>query len=372
MGNPSTASTTYAIEDHSVRRDPAIDLDPARLEFGRVFCPNMFAVDYAGGTWTRPRLEPVQPLSMHPGAVGLHYGQCIFEGLKAFRHANGKVALFRPDAHASRLNVSATILDMPSLPVELFEQACHGVVAANRTWVPHAPGSLYIRPAMVATEPCLGVRSSREYAFFILGLPTGSYFPDTPVGAGSIRVLVSESSFRAAPGGTGSAKAAGNYAATLRITTAAKKMGCGQVLFLNATDRRSVEEMGGMNIFFVRDGALLTPPLSDTILRGIMRDTILTCASRLGIRVHERPLDIRDILAGIRDGSVTEAIASGTAAALTGINAFVLESGEQVRFPSEAPGPITTRLYNHIRSIQNGQSEDPHGWLHYVDDDDRR
>ena len=351
------------IRDNSVEKKPDFPLDPARLEFGRTFCPNMFLVEYKDGRWNDPRLEPLHALSLHPAAMVLHYGQAIFEGLKAFRQADGRVAVFRPDANARRLNRSAEILDMPPVPEELFVEATRRLVAAHRDYVPEEPGSLYIRPAMVATEACLGVRSSTEYAFFILALPTGSYFKETSGGAGSVKVLVSESSVRAFPGGIGAAKAAGNYSASLRITSRARSLGCSQVLFLNATDRTSIEEMGGMNIMFVRDGVLVTPPLTDTILRGVTRESILACAADLGIEVQETPLDIHGILQGVQSGSVSEGIACGTAAVLTGINAFVRESGETIAFTSPAPGPITTRLYEMIQDIQRGRRPDTHGWL---------
>jgi branched-chain amino acid aminotransferase len=361
-----THAATLDIRDASVPKPPDHDLDPARLEFGRTFCPNMFITEYANGGWKDPRIEPLRPLQLHPGAIGLHYGQTIFEGLKAFRQPDDRVAIFRPDANARRLNSSAGILDMPALPEELFLEATRRLVSVERSYVPRAPGSLYLRPTMVATEAALGVASAREYVFYILALPTGSYFKETAAGAGSVKVLISESSVRAVPGGTGAAKCGGNYAATLRITSRARSLGCAQVLFLNALDRSTVEEMGGMNIFFVRGGTLVTPPLTDTILRGTMRDTILTSARDLGIAVEEMPLDIHEILRQIAGGEVTEAIASGTAAALTGIHAFTRESGDTVALPPPVPGPVTTRLYDHIQAVQRGLQPDAHGWLSFV------
>ena len=360
------ASTAPAIRDASVQKAPDFDLDPAKLEFGRNFCPNMFLTEYADGRWNDPRIEPLRPLQLHPGSIGLHYGQSIFEGLKAFKHADGRIAIFRPDANARRLNKSAEILDMPALPEDLFIEATRQLVATERNYVPRAPGSLYIRPTMVATEACLGVKSSTQYVFYIVVLPTGSYFKETSGGAGSVKVLISDSAVRAVPGGTGAAKAAGNYAATLRITSRAKGFGCAQVLFLNALDRSSVEEMGGMNIFFVRNGMLVTPPLTDTILRGTMRDTIIACAPDVGVRVEETPLNINEILRDIRSGVITEGIACGTAAALTGINSFVRESGETIALGSAAPGPVTSMLYEHIQGIQRGERPDPRRWLLFV------
>jgi branched-chain amino acid aminotransferase len=366
MIKQEAARAADMIRDGSVPRPPERDLDPTQLEFGRVFCPNMFLVDYSGGEWRDPRIEPLHSLQLHPGASGLHYGQAIFEGLKAFRHPDDRIAIFRPDANARRLNRSAEVLDMPPLPEKLFIEATRRLVSIERSYVPRAPGSLYIRPTMIATEPCLGVASAKEYVFYIVVLPTGSYFKEAAEGAGSVKVLISESSVRAFPGGTGAAKAAGNYAATLRITSRARKLGCAQVLFLNAIDRRGVEEMGGMNILFVRDGVLITPPLTDTILRGTIRDSLLACASDVGVPVDETPIDIHEALAAIRNGTITEGIACGTAAALTGINSFVRENGETTAFTTAAPGPITRKLYEHIQSIQRGLRPDTRGWLHFV------
>jgi branched-chain amino acid aminotransferase len=361
-----TAAAPHTIRDASVLQAPDVDLDPTQLQFGRVFCPNMFITEYADGRWNDPRIEPLRALPLHPGSVGLHYGQAIFEGLKAFRHPNDRIAIFRPDANARRLNRSAEILDMPAVPEELFIEAIRRLVSIERRFVPEAPGSLYIRPTMIASEPCLSVASSKEYLFYILVLPTGSYFKETASGAGSVKVMISDSCVRAVPGGTGAAKAAGNYAATLRITSVAKSKGCSQVLFLNAVDRKSVEEMGGMNVFFVRDGGLVTPPLTDTILRGTIRDSIIACARDLGLPVEETRIDIDAVLHDITRGSITEAIACGTAAALTGISAFVRESGDTVAFTSAVPGPVTTRLFEHLQGIQYGRRPDTHGWLQVV------
>jgi branched-chain amino acid aminotransferase len=362
----ATVSQAHEIRDRSVSKRPDFELDPAKLEFGRVFCPNMFITEYASGGWKEPRLEPLHALQLHPAAMALHYGQAIFEGLKAFRQADGRLAVFRPDANARRLNKSAQVLDMPQLPEELFVDATRRLVEVEREYVPAEPGSLYLRPTMIASEACLGVRSATEYIFYILALPTGSYFKETSGGAGSVKVMISESAVRAFPGGTGAAKAAGNYAASLRVTSRARGLGCSQVLFLSATDRRSVEEMGGMNILFVRDGVLVTPPLTGTILHGVTRDSVLQCATDLGIPVEETPLDINDILDGVQNGSVSEGIACGTAAVLTGINSFVRESGETITFRTPAPGPVASRLYEHIQDIQRGRKPDTRGWLHYV------
>ncbi|MBM3810609.1 MAG: branched-chain amino acid aminotransferase [Acidimicrobiia bacterium] len=342
---------------------PSKPLDPTTIEFGKVFTPNFFLMKYADGSWQEPVIGPMQDFQLHPAAIVFHYGQAIFEGLKAFQQDSGRIVIFRPEMNARRFNLSARRLDMPEVDEGLFVEACAKLVENERYFVPASPGSLYIRPSMIGVEPCIGVRSSKEFYFFIMTLPAGTYFKEVTGGAGSVNVLVSESVFRACRGGTGNVKAAGNYAASLNIITEAKKKGCVQVLFLNAADRAHIEEMGGMNVFFVREGKLLTPPLSDTILAGVVRDTVLQLARDMGIEAIETPLAIREVLADIRSGRITEAMACGTAASITGIGSLQTESGEVIRVGSESPGPMTNGLYHQIRGIQYGQIPDRHGWI---------
>ncbi|HET8549295.1 MAG TPA: branched-chain amino acid aminotransferase [Bryobacteraceae bacterium] len=338
-------------------------LNPRDIEFGRTFAPDWFVMEYQDGAWRNPRIEEVRPLALHPAAVALHYAQSAFEGLKAYLHADGRVVLFRPDMNARRMNKSAERLSMPPIDEELFITALSRLTEQERFYIPPAPGSLYLRPVMFGTEPCIGVRSSSEFIFYVLALPTGSYFREVSRGTGMVDVLVSESVARAAKGGTGHVKAAGNYAVTLQVIMEARKKGCAQVLFLDAAERTRVEEMGGMNVFFVRDGTLITPPLTNTILNGITRDSILRVAPDLGIPVREEVIDINDVVREIESGRITEAIACGTAAVLTGIRSLQFEDGRVVRLPGNAAGPVTSRVYDRLVGIQYGDDPDPYGWI---------
>ena len=346
-------------------QQPDRSLDPARIEFGRWCTPNFFVSEFRSGGWQDPRLEPLHDFSLHPAALVFHYAQAIFEGLKAYRWQDDSIVLFRPEANARRFNTSALRMDMPAVPEDLFLDAVRGLVDLERNFVPQEPGTLYIRPTMIATEPCIGVRGASEFIFFVITLPAGDYFPGT-TGVGSVMVQVSESAARAAMGGTGSVKAAANYAVTLRTINQAKKHGCGQVLFLDAAGHRMVEEMGGMNIFFVRDGRLVTPPLNDTILPGVTRDSILRIAADLSLAVDEEPLNIDEAVSDIRSGKITEALACGTAAVITGIGAFRFEDSSVVTVGDGSPGAVTTELYNSLTGIQFGHRADEHAWMSKV------
>jgi branched-chain amino acid aminotransferase len=345
---------------------PDRSLDPAKIEFGRSFTPNFFAMHYENGAWGDPVVEPLHNFSLHPAALVFHYAQAIFEGLKAYRWSDGSVVLFRPEANAKRFNSSARRMNMPEVPEQLFLDGISNLVDMERGFVPEAPGSLYIRPTMIATESCVGVRSSKEFIFYVITLPTGAYFPKAPLGAGNIRVQIAESAARAAHGGTGNVKAAANYAVTLRGIEEAKKNGCDQVLYLDATGERFVEEMGGMNVFFVREGQLLTPPLGDTALPGVTRDSILKLAQHLGIPVAEKPLQIDEVVRDIRSGKITEAMACGTAAVVTGIGSLRFEDGEIVELKQATPGPVASQLYEILQGIQFGREKDPFGWVRRV------
>jgi len=341
---------------------PSEKLDPATLEFGKMFTPNFFVSEYRGGEWARPRVQPIEPFALHPAANVFHYAQTVFEGLKAFRHDNGDIVLFRPDMNAKRFRTSASRLAIPPIDEVFFLQAIHALVQNERQWVPSAPGCLYIRPTVMGVEPSLGVKAASEYIFFVLTLPSGSYFKGI-TGTGAIDVLVSKSVNRAAHGGTGSVKAGANYAGTLEITEKAKKLGCGQVLFLNDG---KIDEMGGMNVLFVQNGRLRTPPLTDTILNGVTRDSLLTIARDLGIPTSEEPIVLDEIVAGVKDGTVTDMIACGTAAVVVGIRALLFEDGTRVDMRGATPGRMTSQLYDALAGIQYGRTPDRHGWIRRV------
>ncbi|MGB7763132.1 MAG: branched-chain amino acid aminotransferase [Bryobacteraceae bacterium] len=342
--------------------------DPAKIAFGKTFSRHSFVAEFRDGAWQSARIAPIEPFSLHPGALVLHYAQSIFEGLKAFAQPDGGVALFRPLMNARRFQSSAARMAMPRVDEALFLDAILGLVAADCAFIPRFPGSLYIRPAMIATQPYIGVSSSTEFKFFVITLPAGAYFPALASGAGAVDVLISESVVRAFPGGTGNIKTAANYAITLQVTAKAAAAGCGQVLFLDSSPARRVEELGGMNVLFVEDGSLVTPPLSGTILPGVIRDSVLQLAKDRGMSVREYAYTLQELQDGLRSGKITEAIACGTAAVVSGIRRFHLESGATISVgDASGPGPVTSALFEHLQGIQYGRLPDRHGWLMRVD-----
>jgi branched-chain amino acid aminotransferase len=345
---------------------PTIDLDPERIEFGRVFVPLWLNSRYANGAWQEPRVERMGSIDLHPAAIVFHYGQAIFEGLKAYKWADGSVHLFRPEENARRFKRSAERMAMPTLDEKVFVDGIRDLVSRQRDWIPQFPGSLYIRPTMIGTEACIGVRPSSEVLFFVLTLPSGAYFPKSAgatAGTQTVPVYVTTDVGRAAPGGTGNVKAAANYAVTLKIIGEAKKKGCAQVLFLDARGRGHIEEMGGMNVFFVSGRKLLTPLLHDTVLPGITRDAILRLAPELGFEAVEADISFEALVGLIQKGEVSEAFACGTAAVIAGIDTFVLEDGRKISVGSGKCGPLTDTLYHHLIDIQYGNRPDPFGWM---------
>ncbi|MBB2155709.1 branched-chain amino acid aminotransferase [Gluconacetobacter diazotrophicus] len=332
--------------------------------FGRVFTDHMAVVRYKEGQgWHNPTIEARAPIPLDPAAAVLHYAQEIFEGMKAYRAADGGVVMFRPDANARRFYQSAERMAMAPVPDALFLAAVRELVRADRDWIPTGENaSLYLRPFMIASEAFLGVKPSSEYLFIVIASPVGSYFS-----GGAVSVWVSEDYTRAAVGGTGAAKCGGNYAASLLAQREAKTHGCDQVLFLDAVEHRWVEEMGGMNIFFVLDdGSLVTPPLGGTILPGITRDAILTLARDRGLTVREEPYSIDQCYADAASGRLKEAFACGTAAVVTPIGRLCGHRGEVVIGSGNGADPVTESLRGALIGIQRGQNPDPYGWVQHV------
>ncbi|SEL86403.1 branched chain amino acid aminotransferase apoenzyme [Blastococcus sp. DSM 46786] len=336
--------------------------------FGRYFTDHMFVARYqVGRGWYDARLTQYGPLPMDPGTAALHYAQSIFEGLKAYAQPDGSVATFRPEANAARFVRSAERLAMPPVPEHAFLAAVDALVDADRDWVPTGPDqTLYLRPYQLASESFLGVRPAHEYLFLVIASPAGAYFPR---GVHPVSVFVSEDYVRAAPGGTGDVKCAGNYAASLRPQQQASELGCDQVVYLDAVERRSIEELGGMNLFFVlgsgEDAELVTPELSGTLLPGITRDSLITVARELGHRVTERKVTLDEWRSGALDGSITETFACGTAAVITPVGQIRARTGDFTVGDGE-PGPVTMRLRETLLDIQHGRVADTHGWLHQV------
>ncbi|WP_428262378.1 branched-chain amino acid aminotransferase [Haliangium sp.] len=336
--------------------------------FGRVFTDNMVVIPYdANDGWGKGRLEPFGPLSLHPASAVLHYAQAIFEGFKAYAQPDGSVATFRPEANAARFQLSAERLAMPVMPVERFVAAADALVLQDHAWAKgEGDHSLYVRPHMFATDPFLGVRPSQEYLFQVIAFPATSYFS---TGDAPVSVWISTDYTRAVPGGTGAAKCAGNYAASLVAQKQAQERGCQQVVWLDAKERRYVEEMGGMNIFFVlRDGdrvTLATPELSGTILPGITRDSLMTLARDMGHSVEERTFSVEEWKQAAEAGHMSEVFACGTAAIVTSIGRVESATGGW-NIGDGTSGPIAQQLRKALLDIQYGRAPDRYGWMHPV------
>ena len=329
--------------------------------FGNAFTDHMVTIDWSEEAgWHGAAVVPYGPILLDPAASVLHYAQEIFEGLKAYRHPDGSMALFRPEANAARFNASAERLAMPALPPALFITAIEELIAVDRNWFPEVEGgSIYLRPFMIATEAFLGVRPAKSYKFIVIASPAGNYFKS---GAPAVSIWVSDYT-RAAPGGTGAAKCGGNYAASLVPTREAFARGHDQVLFLDAAEHKWVEELGGMNLFFAfEDGSLLTPPLSGTILAGITRDSLVALARDEGLTVREEPYSLDAWRADAVSGKLVEAFACGTAAVVTPVGKVADHNGE-FTIGSGGPGQLTGKLKARLTAIQRGETPDPHGWV---------
>lgn len=336
--------------------------DESRLVFGKQFTDRMFVMEFeAGKDWHSPRIQPYQPFVLDPAAMVLHYAQEIFEGLKAFRRPDGRIALFRPMDNMHRFNHSARRMCMPEVDPAFLLEAIRELVRLEADWVPHSEGtSLYIRPAMIASEPMLGVRPANQYLCYVIACPVGAYYKG---GLAPVKIWISDHYVRASHGGTGEVKTGGNYAASLFAAREAAEQGCDQVLWLDAKEKRFVEEVGSMNICFIYDGELITSPLSGTILDGITRRSILTLAREAGLIVHERALAVDEICSGIESGRLTEAFGVGTAVVVSPVGQFTYR-GQTVQVgDGVTPGPWTQKLYDTLTGIQYGRLPDPHGWV---------
>ncbi|SEE32979.1 branched-chain amino acid aminotransferase [Ruania alba] len=332
------------------------------LAFGTVFTDHMVRATWtAENGWHDERVVAYEPISLDPAAAVLHYAQEIFEGLKAYRHADGSVWAFRPDANASRFAASAHRLALPELPAEHFLGSIEALVSTDMEWVPDSSGSsLYLRPFMFASEPFLGVRPSKQVDYLLIASPSGPYFTS---GFQPVSIWVAEDYHRAGPGGTGAAKCGGNYAASLLPQQQAAEHGCAQVCFLDAATNTYLEELGGMNVFLVTDdGAVHTPELSGTILEGVTRRSILQLLRDDGREVHERPITLAEIKEQVDSGRITEIFACGTAAVVTPVGHLKGTDFDLTVADGES-GAITQWLYQHLTDLQYGRAPDPHGWM---------
>ena len=332
--------------------------------FGRIFTDHMVTIRWTKDRgWHDAQVRAREPISLDPAAAVLHYGQEIFEGLKAYTRGDGSIALFRPEQNAHRFQASAARLAMPELPESVFLQAVDELVKIDSAWIPGNEGSLYLRPFMFATEAFLGVRPSHEYLFVLIASSVGSYFKG---GAKAVTVWLSDRYTRSAEGGTGAVKCGGNYAASLLAQAEAIEHGCDQVVFLDAAEHRWVEELGGMNVFFVfDDGSLTTPPLSGTILPGITRDSIITLARGEGRTVREERYSIEQWRTDAASGKLREAFACGTAAVVSAIGRIKSANGDILIGDGDG-GPITAALKAKLVGIQRGDVADTEGWVRKI------
>ncbi|HEY0707084.1 MAG TPA: branched-chain amino acid aminotransferase [Polyangia bacterium] len=342
-------------------RTPGTPPPAEDLKFGRVFTDHMFLCDWQEGTgWHNGRIVPFGPLSFSPAAAGLHYGQSMFDGLKAFRGTDGQLRVFRLDRHLARMAEGAKRLCMPSIDATLFREAVLQFVRLEKDWVPSAPGtSLYLRPTMIATEPFLGVRPATNHLFFLIASPVGAYYAE---GLGPVRIRIEDQYVRAAPGGLGAVKAAANYAASLLAAEEAKKAGFAQVLWTDALEHAALEEVGTMNLFVRFGDEFATPELSGTILGGVTRDTVITLLRRWGFAVNERRILVEELLRAQRNGSLKEVFGTGTAAVISPVGELGWKE-QSFRVGDGQPGEISKRLFAAITDVQYGRAPDPDGWM---------
>ena len=339
--------------------------DESQLGFGDIFSDHMFMMDYESARgWINPRIEPYGDIRLDPAAMSLHYGQEMFEGLKAYYGKDGGIYLFRAIENFKRINVSAPRICMPELDIETAMEGMKKLILLDREWVPKSEGtSLYIRPLLLATEPHLGVRPANNYLFFIIIGPVGAYYKE---GLNPIKIYVEDKYIRAAVGGAGSIKAAGNYAASLLAAEEAKEKGFTQVLWLDAVEKKYVEEVGTMNMFFVINDEVITAPLTGSILPGITRKSVIHMAKDWGMNVSERSLAIDEVIDAAKDGRLKEAFGTGTAAVISPVGQITYKDEDFVIAGGEM-GELSQELYNEIVDIQYAKKEDPYGWVERID-----
>ncbi len=326
------------------------------LQFGKTFTDHMFTADYADGQWGNFEIVPYGDITFSPAISSLHYGQTFFEGLKAFKHENGTVSIFRPDKNAERFNQSALRMCMPTLPVEVFLESIATLVNLEKSWIPDQENSaLYIRPFMFATDPFLGVAPSQTYKYMVLTCPVGAYFSK------NLNVKIETEYSRAADGGYGFAKCAGNYGGAMYPSMLGLQQGFDQLIWTDAKDHQYVEEMGAANIMFLIDGKLLTPTTRDTVLKGVTRDSVLTLAQQWGIPVEERRVAVSEIIEAAKNGKLTDAFGAGTAAGVASVIAITYQN-QTFTLPNPAQSEFTQKLSKMLLDIKYGRIADENGW----------
>ena len=345
------------IETHRVQKSRLTETDFTNLGFGKVFSDHMFFCDYKNGAWQTPQIVPYQNLSLSPATNFIHSGQSIFEGLKAFQCEDGKVRVFRPEANAKRLNKSAERLCMPTIPEEIFLEGLKELLKIDQKWIPTAEGSsMYIRPFMFSLDEEIRVKASDTYKFMIIISPSGKYY------SAPVKVLVERHYVRAAKGGLGAAKTSANYAASLYPARLAQQKGYDQLIWTDGTEHQYIEEAGTMNFMFVINNTLITPSLSDSILAGITRDSIITLAKEWGMKVEERKVSVDEVLAAVENGTLQEAFGAGTAAVISPI-IVISDKGKDYQLPPVENRPFSQKVAEELRQIKLGLKADAHNWV---------
>lgn len=353
---PQTAN----ISVEKVKQSRISQTDFSNLEFGAVYSDHMLVSDYSNRAWNNTRIIPFQPITMSPAASVLHYGQTIFEGMKAYRAKNGDILIFRMDAHIDRLNKSCERLCIPPLDRNIFIDGIHQLVQMEQDWIPNEKGcSLYLRPFVFATDEFIGVKPSTTYKFITFCCPVAGYYK------GTVKVIIETEYVRAAEGGIGYAKAGGNYAASLLPAKKATDKGYQQILWTDSKEHKYFEESGTMNVMFVIGDTLVTPPLSSSILAGITRDSILTIAREWGVKVEERRVSVDEIVEAHKKGLLKDAFGTGTAATITHI-AAINYNGEDMVLPPAESRELSNKLNDHILGLKYGDIEDTHGWIYRI------
>ena len=336
------------------------ETDFSNLEFGTVNSDHMFVVDYKKGEWVDPKIIPFQNISVSPACSSLHYGQTVFEGMKAFRAPNGDLLVFRPEKHLERMNNSNRRLCIPEIPAEYFYDAIDALVKLDQDWIPNQEGcSLYLRPFIFANDPFIGVKPSSAYKFMIFTCPVAGYYK------GTVKVIIESDFVRASPGGIGAAKTGGNYAASLLPAKLAADKGYQQILWTDSKEHKYFEESGTMNLMFVINDVLITPSLDGSILPGITRDTILTIAKDWGVKVEERRVSVEEVITAFNNGTLQDAFGTGTAATITQI-AEIHHNGKDMVLPPVAGRTLSNKLNQTIVDLKNGIGEDKYKWVHRI------
>ncbi len=340
-----------------IKRSRLAEIDFNHLPFGKYFSDHMLEADYTDGEWKLVSIKPYQPISFEPSMMALHYGQAIFEGIKAYRNKNGEAFIYRPYENLKRFNISAERMEMPAVPEDIFIEGMRQLIAIDKEWIPAKEEySLYIRPFMFATDASLGVKTSDTYKFMILLSPTGPYY------ANPMKIYVEEKYTRAAPGGVGYAKNAGNYGGALKATAEARALGYDQVLWTDAFEHKWLQEVGTMNVFFVFGNKVVTPSLEEgTILEGVTRDSVIQVLREQGLSVEERKINIDEVVEGHRSGKLTEIFGSGTAATISSIKE--LRYKDYIMHLDVSAYQIAPSAKKILTEIREGKRPDIHSWL---------